>query len=192
VEVRYTTDAEGNPVPYDWHVMTVTLTSRPFSQVLLDRMTIDQQAHYFVLMQTNGNRQIVGSPFDFNWQPFISSHYGWRVHPIDGVKSLHRGIDIALPERTLIRAAHSGVVTVAEYMGGFGNVVFIVGDNGIETRYAHCHTLLVSVGDTVEMGDIIATVGSTGASTGNHLHMELLINGVYANPAFFVYMGGSF
>ena len=74
-------------------------------------------------------------------------------------------------------------------MGSFGNVVFIVGDNGIETRYAHADTLLVSVGDAVTMGDVIATVGSTGESTGPHLHFEILYNGSHKNPAFFAFMG---
>ena len=126
-------------------------------------------------------------PLEDNWP--ITSPFGWRIHPISGEKSLHRCIDIALPTGTPIRAAHSGVVTVSQFMGGFGNVVFIVGDDGIETRYAHDDTLLVSVGDTVEMGDIIATVGSTGNSTGPHLHFEILVDGSHVNPAFFAFMG---
>jgi len=192
MEIRFAPPDEpgGEPIPYEWHIMTVTLASQPFSSVIQANMTPDQQAHFEVLMGSKGNRQIVGSPFDFYWFPFVSSHYGFRVHPISGERSLHRGIDIGLPTGTPIRAAHDGLVTVSQYMGSFGNVVFIVGDDGIETRYAHADTLLVNVGDTVAMGDIIATVGSTGASTGPHLHFEILVNGSHVNPAFFAHMGG--
>jgi len=192
MEIRFAPPSEpdGDPIPYEWHIMTVTLTSRPFSAVVQEKMALDQQAHFAILMQSKGSRQIVGSPFDFYWFPFVSSHYGWRVHPISGVRAFHRGIDIGLPTGTSIRAAHDGVITVSEYMGGFGNVVFIVGENGIETRYAHADTLLVSVGDTVTMGDVIATVGSTGDSTGPHLHFEILVDGYHVNPAFNAFMGG--
>ncbi|MCL2816136.1 MAG: M23 family metallopeptidase, partial [Oscillospiraceae bacterium] len=102
------------------------------------------------------------------------------------LKDLHRGIDIGLPEGTEIRAGISGAVTVADYDGSYGNYIVIESADGIEMKYAHCHTLLLSAGDTVEKGDVIATVGSTGASTGAHLHMEILKNGVYLNPIFFV------
>jgi len=192
MEIRYAPPSEpdGDPIPFEWHIMTVTLTSRPFTEVIQSLMTLDQQLHHTVLMQTKGNRQIVGSPFDFYWFPFVSSHYGWRVHPITGTRAFHRGIDIGLPTGTPIRAVHDGVITVSQYMGGFGNVVFIVGEDGIETRYAHADTLLVNVGDEVTMGDIIATVGSTGDSIGPHLHFEILINGSHVNPAFFAFMGG--
>jgi len=192
IEIRYAppTEPEGEPIPFEWHVMTVTLVSRPFAEVIQSLMTPDQQLHHEVLMQTKGNRQVVGSPFDFYWFPFVTSHYGYRVHPITGVRSFHRGIDVGLPTGTPILAAHDGVVTVSQYMGSFGNVVFIVGENGIETRYAHADTLLVSVGDVVTMGDVIATVGSTGESTGPHLHFEILYNGSHKNPAFFSFMGG--
>jgi murein DD-endopeptidase MepM/ murein hydrolase activator NlpD len=70
-------------------------------------------------------------------------------------------------------------------MGGYGNVVFISGENGLETRYAHCHTINVTVGQEVSLGEVIATVGSTGNSTGPHLHFEILRDGQYLNPLFF-------
>jgi hypothetical protein len=192
IEIRFAPPIEpgGAPVPYEWHVMTVTLAALPFTDVLMSNMTPEQQAHFAVLMETKGNRQIVGSPFDFYWFPSVSSHYGWRIHPISGERNMHRGIDIAQPTGTPIRAAHGGTVTVAQYLGAYGNVVFLVGADGIETRYAHADTLLVIVGDTVAMGDIIATVGSTGSSTGPHLHFEVLVNGSYVNPAFFAHTGG--
>ena len=190
-------DRYGNPytytyiveVEYEWHILNVTLTSRPFFEVINERMNSEQRQHYTLLMQSLGLRQIVGSPFDFNWLPFVSSHYGWRVHPINGGKDRHLGIDIAVPTGTPILAAHGGTVTFAGNMGGYGLVVFINDGNGIETRYAHCDTILVSEGQTVEAGDIIATVGSTGDSTGPHLHFEIIRNGRNLNPLFFALIG---
>jgi len=175
--------------PYEWSVLTVTLTSRPFRDVLMSRMSDNQQEHFAMIMQTNGNRQIAGSPFDFNWQPFISSHFGWRVHPIFGGKSMHNGIDIGLPTGTEIRAAHDGIITFAGYAGGYGNFIVIDRGDGIVTRYAHCDTILVTVGQTVMTGEVIGTVGNTGDSTGPHLHFEILYHGEFRNPAFFAHMG---
>ena len=176
-------------VEYEWHILNVTLASHSFFDVINERMTSDQRQHYALLMQSRGFRQIIGSPFDFNWLPFVSSHYGWRVHPISGGKDRHLGVDIALPTGTPILAAHSGTVTFAGNMGGYGLVVFINDGNGIETRYAHCDTILVSAGQWVEAGDVIATVGSTGNSTGPHLHFEIIRNRRHLNPIFFALIG---
>jgi len=191
-------DGDGNPytytyeveVEYEWHILNVTLTSRPFFQVINDRMDSDQRQHYALLMQSRGFRQMVLSPFDFNWIPFISSHYGWRIHPISGGKQLHLGVDIAVPTGTPILAAHSGMVTFVGDMGGYGLVVFLCDGNEIVTVYAHCDTLLVTTGQWVEVGDVIATVGSTGDSTGPHLHFEVIRNGRHLNPLFFAMAGG--
>ena len=186
IEIRQGVDDYGYPAPYEWRVLTTTLTTRSLTSIIHERLTTEQRQHYDILMMTSGARQIVGSPFDFNWLPFVTSHYGWRIHPISGNPELHRGIDIGLPTGTPILAAHDGVVTFANAMGGYGNVVFIVSHCGeIETRYAHCDTILVSVGQEVSMGDVIATVGSTGNSTGAHLHFEILRMGIYLNPIFF-------
>jgi len=174
-------------VYYNWYVLYVTLTSKPFFDVINARMDNGQHQHYSLLMQSRGLRQIVMSPFDFYWMPFVSSHYGWRIHPITGGKQLHLGIDIALPTGTPILAATSGTVTFAGDMGGYGLVVFIDNGEGIVTVYAHCDTLLVSTGQTVEIGDIIATVGTTGDSTGPHLHFEIIRNGRHLNPVFFAF-----
>lgn len=187
VEIRHYEDYEGNLIPYEWRVMTVTLTSHSLSDIIHERLTDDQRQHFNLLMLTSGHRQIVGSPFAFDWRPFVTSNYGWRIHPITGNPDLHRGIDIGLPTGTPILAAHDGIITFAGWMSGFGNVIFIAGENGIETRYAHCDTILVSVGQEVSAGDVIATVGSTGDSTGPHLHFEILRDGVHLNPIFFAH-----
>ena len=125
------------------------------------------------------------SPFaDMDWQSQVTSEYGSRIDPITGVAGVfHSGIDIAYPRGTQIRAAKSGVVVTAEKKTtGYGNRIVINHGGGYATLYAHCHELLVSVGDTVSAGDVIATVGTTGRSTGNHLHFEVIFNGVTQNP----------
>jgi len=189
------TDEDGNShsytytytvvVEYEWWILNVILTSQSFFDVINARMSDEQREHYNLLMMSRGLRHYAGSPFAFDWLPFVSSNYGWRVHPISGGKDLHLGIDIALPTGTEILAAHGGTVTFAGDMGGYGLVIFLYDGNGMETRYAHADTLLVSTGDTVAIGDVIATVGSTGNSTGPHLHFEIIRNGRHLNPIFF-------
>ena len=92
------------------------------------------------------------------------------------------GLDIAAPEGTAINAAADGTVTFAGERGTYGNLVGITHENGFVTYYAHCSQLLVQEGDTVEQGETIALVGSTGRSTGPHLHFEVRVNGQRTNP----------
>ncbi len=115
----------------------------------------------------------------------MSDSYGWRVHPIDGNKDSHRGVDIAVASGTEILAAHDGTVSFASDKDSYGLVVFLTGEDGVETRYAHCSQLLVAQGQSVTMGDVIAKVGSTGDSTGAHLHFEVLKDGAWLNPLYF-------
>ena len=187
------TDEDGNThtytviVEYEWHILYVTLTSRPLSQVLAERMDEEQAEHYAVLMYSFGARQFIGNPFDFDWTPNVSSPFGYRVHPISGDRRFHWGIDIGLPAGTPIRAGLDGIVVYVGYHpNGYGNVVVIESIDGIQARYAHCNEIFVTVGQTVERGQTIATVGSTGASTGPHLHMEIAVNGRRINPIFFI------
>ena len=114
----------------------------------------------------------------------ITSRYGSN----DSVRDhTHAGIDIGAPTGTPIKAAASGTVTFSGWSGGYGYVVKMDHGNGVSTVYAHCSQLLVSVGETVSQGDIIAKVGSTGNSTGSHLHLEVRKNGVTYNPQNYVY-----
>ena len=111
-----------------------------------------------------------------------------RFAAIENVRSgAHTGLDIAAPNGTPILAVTDGVVTHASPMGTYGNLVIISHGNGIETYYAHCSRILVSVGQKVSSGQKIALVGSTGNSTGNHLHLEVRINGKPVNPQRYLY-----
>ena len=183
VETRYDDDG----APYDWYVLQTTLTVRPLSAVAQSHLSPGEQTdRYGVYMQTYGNRQAFGNPFDFSWLGNVSSGYGWRVHPISGEKSLHRGIDLAVAQGTPILAVQDGRVVSAGDAGSYGLCVVIEDDKGYQSRYAHCSSLNVSAGQEVKRGDVIAAVGSTGNSTGPHLHLEVMLNGEYLNPYFFV------
>ncbi len=111
-----------------------------------------------------------------------SSGYGFRTHPIHGDKRFHSGLDIAAPEGREIRAVQRGTVTYAQRHPGYGNMVEITHPDGIVTRYAHASRLHVRVGDVVDTGEAIADVGSTGQSTGPHLHFEVRDGSRRLNP----------
>ncbi len=112
----------------------------------------------------------------------ITSGFGNRIHPIFGVWRFHSGIDIAAPYGTLIKAADGGQVVQAGYFGGYGYSIMVYHGGGFATWYAHLSSIRVSVGQFVERGQVIGLVGSTGWSTGPHLHFEVRINGAAQNP----------
>ena len=113
----------------------------------------------------------------------VTSNFGWRTHPILGTERFHAGIDFGADYGTLIYASERGRVIYADWYGGYGNSVIIDHGNGMTTLYAHCSELYVKDGDPVQKGQPIATVGSTGFSTGPHLHFELRANGEPIDPA---------
>jgi murein DD-endopeptidase MepM/ murein hydrolase activator NlpD len=158
---------------------------------LMNRLNDGDLGQFQILMLTHGEMQFLESPFDFPWLRHITSNFGYRIHPINGEQQIHQGIDIALPAGTPILATHDAVVRFAGEDGGFGLLVELTGENGIMTRYAHNSRNLVSSGQTVRAGDVIAHVGSTGDSTGPHVHFELWRNGQVLNPLFFVETGQS-
>ena len=188
-------------------IRTVTLeTSGTISEVILYRLQnmYDGEGdnpyleHFEFLMETFGLRQFVGSPFENDWTPFLTSPFGYRIHPITGEREMHTGIDIGKPTGTPLLAGLDGaVVTTAGEMGGYGLTVIIEftdeeTGHGVRVLYAHMDTIDVSVGDVVELGEVIGTVGQTGVATGPHLHLEVFIredsSGTWRriNPAFFV------
>ena len=112
----------------------------------------------------------------------ITSPYGYRIHPILKTKKLHTGIDIGAASGSSVVAFNSGKVIFSGYNGGYGNTVIVDHGGKISTLYAHNSKLLVKVGDKVEKGQVISKVGSTGLSTGPHLHFEVRENGQHKNP----------
>lgn len=122
---------------------------------------------------TGAHRPVVGR---------VSSEFGMRTHPVTGVRKSHTGIDFAAPTGTPIEAAAAGTVTFAGVRGGYGNLVIVDHGDGTETRYAHQHRIDVGVGQQVQRGQQLGTVGSTGMSTGPHLHFEVRRDGTPIDP----------
>ena len=113
----------------------------------------------------------------------VTSNFGWRTHPILGTERFHSGIDFGADYGSLVYASERGRVIYADWYGGYGNAVIIDHGNGMTTLYGHCSELYVKDGDMVEKGQPISAVGSTGFSTGPHLHFELRANGEPLDPA---------
>jgi murein DD-endopeptidase MepM/ murein hydrolase activator NlpD len=131
------------------------------------------------------NKQVYpeGRPVQEGW---ISSYFGRRADPFTGYSAVHKGLDFAGPEGTKVTAVAAGLVTYAADRSGFGEMVEINHGNGLATRYCHNEKLLVKQGDMVRKGQDLALMGSTGHSTGPHLHFEVLKNGTQVDPLRFI------
>lgn len=121
---------------------------------------------------------------------FASSSFGWRLDPFTGQTAMHEGIDFIAETGTPVLAAAAGIVRTAEFHPQYGNMVEIDHGDGLTTRYAHSSALFVQPGELVKRGQKIAAVGSTGRSTGPHMHFEVRINGAAVNPMRFLERGG--
>ena len=126
------------------------------------------------------------SPIGSGWQSRVTSEFGYRSDPFTGETRGHAGMDLSVPTGTPIRAALPGTVTVAQYNSSYGYYVVVDHGSGLSTLYAHNSKLLVRVGQTVEAGDIVSLSGSTGRSTGPHLHFEVRVNGERTNPRYYL------
>ena len=127
---------------------------------------------------------VAGRPIDKGW---MSSRYGQRTDPFTGRLAWHGGVDFAGKTGTEIKAVAAGVVTWSDDRYGYGKLVEINHGNGYKTRYAHCDSLEVKVGDIVRKGDVVALMGSTGRSTGPHVHFEIYKNGRTVDPAAYIH-----
>ncbi|HEX5338857.1 MAG TPA: M23 family metallopeptidase [Gallionella sp.] len=117
---------------------------------------------------------------------FSSSSFGWRIDPFTGKHAMHEGVDFMVEAGTAIHASAGGVVVFSDYHPQYGNMIEIDHGNDIVTRYAHASRLMAKVGQVVRRGEKIAEVGSTGRSTGNHLHFEVRYKGIAQNPVRFL------
>ncbi len=126
------------------------------------------------------------SPVGANWRNIVTSEFGGRIDPITGQRDGHTGMDLAVPTGTPVRAALPGTVRVAKYDSSYGYYVTIGHENGLLTLYGHNSRLLVRPGQTVQAGDVISLSGSTGRSTGPHLHFEVRVNGQRTNPRYYL------
>lgn len=188
VETRY--DSEGDP--YNWYVLQTTLAVRSLNSIVAAKLAPGEQtSRYEIYQQTLGNRQAFGNPFSFPWLGYVSSPYGWRRDGTGG-KEPHCGIDLAAAQGTPIRAIHDGRVLFAGEAEGYGLCVIVEDDKGYQARFAHCGGVSVAAGQEVRRGDTIAAVGGAGTDAGPHLHLEVLLNGAYLDPYYFVDTGGGY
>ena len=166
---------------YTVTILEVTLTASDLNTVAAGHMDSEQKEIYALYNETHGLTQQFYTPLNLYWYNYVSSYYGYRINPATGGRQFHRGVDIAVPTGTGVLAAMDGTVTTATYDSYYGNYVVIEDGNGYCTKYAHMDTLSVSAGQTVTRGQRIALVGTTGSSTGNHLHFTVRLNGAYVS-----------
>jgi murein DD-endopeptidase MepM/ murein hydrolase activator NlpD len=164
---------------------------------LLDEMArqIEQRSDYLNVVESSLMRDKVQYKMLPTVQPanaaYNASGFGHRIDPITGRHAFHAGIDFTGPAGTPIVAAAGGVVVAAEYHPQFGNMLEIDHGNDIVTRYAHCSRLHVKLGDIIKRGQRVADIGSTGRSTGAHLHFEVLVRNVPQDPHKFLSAGAA-
>ncbi len=169
------------------HIFHVKLTKKSLEEIVAERMNEEETGLFDTYGETHGGFQFAKSPTGDDFTNRISSNYGYRYHPIHEEIRLHRGLDIALPEGTELYAGITGTVTTAaEDPGGYGKCITITGDDGTQMRYGHMSEFAVSEGQSIRRGDLIGKSGNTGASTGPHVHVEVLQNGEYYNPLFYL------
>lgn len=159
------------------------------------RRSVDQRADYLTVLEAEVQSHQVRQALLPNSKPvadgFVGSGFGWRTDPFTGQVARHEGMDFAAPAGTPIHAAAGGVVLRADFHSEYGNVVEIDHGSQLMTRYAHAARLHVRPGDLVKRGQKIAEVGSTGRSTGPHLHFEVHAKGVVQNPSRFLSTPGN-
>lgn len=154
-------------------------------QAKLDALNAEAQQLSSVIKNLQSSHKKYHGTGRFCWPTnsrLITSEFGGRIHPLTGIYTGHTGIDIGASMGDPVYAADDGTVILAEWYGGYGNAVIIDHGSGITTLYGHNSALSVSAGQTVKKGQVIASVGSTGWSTGPHVHFEVRINGEYVNP----------
>jgi len=158
-------------------------------QQLADRITSREQQldildDLFAAQKLSEDTFVAGRPITKGW---MSSRYGYRADPFTGRSAWHAGVDFAGKDGSDIVAVSAGVVTYSGPRYGYGNLVEVNHGNGYKTRYAHCKEIKVSVGDIVRKSDVIALMGSTGRSTGPHVHFEVFKNGRSVDPAAYIH-----
>lgn len=141
---------------------------------------VRQQELFHVLRESH--ELLAATPSIWPTEGWVTSPFGGRNSPFTGRRDFHKGIDISAPRGTQIHAPAKGTVTFSGSDGAYGNSVTILHGNGITTRYGHMQSTNVKQGQVVNRGDVIGFVGSTGRSTGPHLHYEVMLNGVCVNP----------
>lgn len=174
-------------VEYDWEVLKVSLNTNDFQSVLIGRLNQEEEELYSILLETKGNFPSLPSPIRGEWKNAVTSMYGYRLDPFDGHVEFHTGIDIGGPVGTELVAVFDGLVTDTGFSSGYGNYIELTSQLGQSVYYAHCNSVDVDIGDEVHIGQKLGEMGSTGNSTGSHLHFEVKVSeGNRLNPYFYL------
>jgi murein DD-endopeptidase MepM/ murein hydrolase activator NlpD len=180
----------GGPIQSPNEIEDKTLADLLLEITALEQQLVQEENQLKVLESLTlghhiqNNSYLSGRPIVKGW---LSSYYGVRKDPFNGRPAMHKGVDFAGKEDAPILATGSGVVTWASERYGYGRLIEIDHGDGFKTRYGHNKELLVALGDVVEKGQTIARMGSTGRSTGPHVHYEILRNNAQINPIKYVY-----
>jgi murein DD-endopeptidase MepM/ murein hydrolase activator NlpD len=194
----YAIQADSNNTgPWSTEVWKITENGDK-SEQLMNRIALTRQKAQLlyptILQQAEEteteNSQFSAIPKEWPLKGYLTSSFGYRFSPFTGKRSFHAGIDVAAPYYTTVFAPSNGTIILAQNKGGYGNTVEIDHGFGVVTRYGHNARLLVKVGERVNKGDAIAQVGSTGRSTGPHLHYEIRIDGVAVDPLKYIVEDG--
>ncbi len=173
---------------YEWKILYVTLEKKDWDSLIESKFPdMESRELYDIYVDTGGAHQSFYNPFPVDWTEHISSEFGWRIHPVLGYEKFHNGVDIALPAGTEIHACTTGTVIQSYMSQTAGNYVVVQDETGYTCHYMHLSVRSVKVGDTIKHGDIVGKVGSTGRSTGPHLHLGVKdAAGEWLNPRFLV------
>ena len=170
-------------------VLNVSVQAKPLFGVITNRMDEEQKEIQKLVYSCRGNLQTYATPIELNWYSYISTYYGYFVNNATGQTELHRGVEINVKEGTEVQSAMNGTVTATGYSGTFGNYVVTQDEDGVQIKYAHLQNIAVSDGVAVTTDTIIGTTGSTGSATGSQLYLELVKDGTYYNPVFYIATG---
>ena len=152
----------------------VTLEKEDFYELLKGRIDDAAKQNQMDGFYLSGNgQQVYGPVMNVDWRNKISSNYGWRIHPITGIRTFHDGVDIAVPTGTPLYSAVTGTVIKSYYSDSAGNMVVIQNESGWQITFMHMDSRAVSVGETIKQGQFVGYSGNTGNSTGPHLHIRI-------------------
>lgn len=171
-------------------VFSMTITKTDWDELMSTRIDDSKKDLYDSYEENGGGHQAFHNPFSINWKSKITSEFGWRIHPITGEEKFHSGVDIAMPKGTPVMSCSEGVVVKCATTDVEGNYVVVEDETGYRCSYMHLSEICVSVGDKVDYETLIGKVGSTGRSTGPHLHLQVTdASGQLLNPKFMVQGG---
>ena len=172
-------------------VLNVSVQAKPLRSVILSRMEEDEQEIYEEVYSNRGNLQTYKTPIELNWYAYISTYYGYSVNNGTGQTQLHRGVTVNVRQGTEVKSAMNGFVVDVGYSGTFGNYVVTQDKKGVQIKYAYLQSISVANGQEVTTDTVIGTTGSTGSATGSQLYLELVKDGEYYNPVFYISTGDS-